>query len=119
MPIAHYDRFEIGKDIPGMGPFRNYKPKLVGPAGSKIKAGIYIGYQVGKFIMSRPWAKGTLTGTAIGTGLGLIGEAPSDNQHIKTLRSGGKRSNSRSRHKKYGAHSKRRSNCHCQCTRCC
>ncbi len=119
MAIKHYETFNIGRDIPGMGPFRNFNPKLSGPGGSKIKAGIYIGWKVGKFIASRPWAQGTLTGTAIGTGLGLIGETPTNGGNPQALRTNGKQSGGFRRRKTNRAYSSRRSNCHCKCTRCC
>ncbi len=67
------DRLSIGKDYPTSGPYKPYRPNIIGPGSGKIKAAIYAGYQIGKFILSRPWAKGTLTGTAIGTGLALDG----------------------------------------------
>ncbi len=66
----------IGKDVPAMGPFKNYKPKLMGPGSAKVKGAIIIGGKIAKYIYSRPWAKGTLTGTAIGSGVALI--APSN-----------------------------------------
>ncbi len=42
MAIAKvYDEFSdigLGKDIPGMGPFKNYRPNLAGPGSGKVKA---------------------------------------------------------------------------------
>ncbi len=82
------DQLSIGKDIPAMGPFKGFKPNIVGPGAGKIKVLIYGGIQVGRFVLSRPWAKGTITGTLIGTGL-TIGDDPTQsisNQFNQTLR---------------------------------
>ncbi len=96
--------FTIGKDVPAMGPFKNYKPNIVGPGSGKIKVGIYIATQIGQFVLKRPWAKGTLTGTAIGTGLGLVGETAKDAgtaNYYQALYQRGKRSNRKRRYKNY------------------
>ncbi len=73
---AHRRTYEdtFGKEVPAMGPWKNIKPKIYGPGAGKIKAGIYAAYTISKFVSQRPWALGTLTGTAIGTGLALNGE---------------------------------------------
>ncbi len=78
--MAIYGRpdYSLGKDYPTMGPWKNFNPKLVGPGGSKVKVAIYAGYQIGKFLWSRPWVKGSLTGIAIGTGLGIVGTFQTD-----------------------------------------
>ncbi len=102
--------FSLGKDFPTMGPFKNYRPKIIGPGSGKIKAGIYAGYQIGKFLYSRPWVKGTLTGTVLGTATGLGIDAPGNNNH-KTLQQYGKRSNSYGRYKKRRANSSSRYCC--------
>ncbi len=111
------DRSSIGKDSPYGKSTSLFKPNIVGPGAGKIKAGIYIGYQVGKYILSRPWAKGTLTGTAIGTGLGLDGQIStnvstvSDNQ---TYRTTGKFNNRFRRRTKYRNRARRTAKCCCQ-----
>ncbi len=40
VPSDELSGVSIGKDIPGMGPFRNYTPKLQGPGGAKVKIAI-------------------------------------------------------------------------------
>ncbi len=85
------DRYSIGKDIPTVGPFKGYKPNIVGPGAGKIKAGIYAAYTIGKFVAKRPWAQGTIAGTAIGTGVtinsGTIPTQPPAYSVKKALRS--------------------------------
>ncbi len=101
----------FGKEIPAMGPFKNFNPKLQGPGGSKIKAGLYGAYQLGKFVSRRPWARGTLTGTLIGTGTGLIGKRKNarTNQFNKALRTNIKHRYRKRRSFERGA---------CQCCNC-
>ncbi len=119
MGIRVYDSMSFGRDVPAMGPFRNFNPKFVGPAGGKVKAIIYTGYKLSRFIASRPWAKGTLTGTAIGTGLGLNGENETGNNNNQALRAVRQRSGRIRRHKKYGANTRRGTSCCHKCSRCC
>ncbi len=116
MVIYGRPSYGVGKDIPAMGPFKNYNPRFVGPVGSKIKFGIIVGGRLGKYLLSRPWAKGTLTGTAIGTGLGIedgsnetnVGTAGYNKAHAQYRKRGGS-------HRKYTKH-RNRTSC---CSNCC
>ncbi len=119
MAIKHVDQFSLGKAYPSVGPWKNFRPNLAGPGGSKVKVAIYAGYQLGKFVWSRPWAKGALSGAAIGTGIGIIGQDETGNNNNQALRAVRQHANRIRRHKKYGAYSRRRSNCCCKRTRCC
>ncbi len=122
MVIYGRPNISLGKDIPAMGPFKNYKPSIVGPHSSKIKVGIYIGLKVGRYVLSRPWAKGTLSGTAIGTGLNLDGTLSpdvspvSDDQAYDQYR---KRSGSLRNGGKYRTNTSRRSKRCIPDNRCC
>ncbi len=44
----------IGKDVPAMGPFRNYQPKIQGPGSGKIKAIISGGKYVYGYFKKNP-----------------------------------------------------------------
>ncbi len=110
--------FSIGKDVPAMGPWKNYRPAIVGPHSSKIKVGIYIGYKLGRFLLGRPWVKGALSGAAIGTGIGLIGEISQDvgttGDH-QTYAQYRKRSSVKRNNKKYRSRRSTTSAKHCCC----
>ncbi len=75
----------IGKDIPAMGPFKNYKPNLKGPGGAKIKGAILAGQFAWKYFFSKPKLVGIVAGTAIAGGLQIVG--PSNNQFNQTYSS--------------------------------
>ncbi len=61
----------LGKDIPGMGPFKNFKPNLQGPGSGKIKFAILVGGKLVWYYKER--VAGVATGIAIGTGASLDG----------------------------------------------
>ncbi len=118
MVIYGRPNYSVGKDFPAMGPFRNLRPNIVGPGSGKIKFGILVAGRIAKYILSRPWAKGTLTGTAIGTGIGLDGfqeeNASTDSiaKAYSTTRSGSNRY--RRNLKRGNRHGNR-----CTCKHCC
>ncbi len=108
-------RFSTGRDVPYGKSTQLFRPNLNTPGGGKIKAGIYIGYKVGRYILSRPWAKGTITGTAIGTGLGLVGTIQTDspsNSYNQAYGQYRKRTTNKRNRRKYRVSSSR-------CPKCC
>ncbi len=117
MVIYGRPNFQFGKDVPAMGPFKNYRPNIVGPHSSKIKVGIYIGTQLGKFLWSRPWVKGTLSGIAISSGVNLIG--PKNGSPVGNYKAHAKyrkRGNSKQYNKKYRTGRRQvAKRCHCCC----
>ncbi len=117
MPIAGVSpNYGVGKDIPAMGPFRNYQPKLQGPGSGKLKAVIIAGQFAYNQLKNRPSLGGALTGIAIGTGVTLdYGENASSNQLDKALRAI-RQYSSRKRSSK-GRRPGKRS--HTKCCRCC
>ncbi len=108
-------RGTLGKDSPYGKSTSLFRPNLNTPGGGKIKAGIYIGYKLGRYIMSRPWAKGTLTGTILGTGLGLDGTKTTNvgsANHYQAYDKSRKRSNNKRYNKTH------RANRCCHTSRC-
>lgn len=76
----------IGKELPSLGPFRNFKPKIYGPGSGKFKAAVAAGQFVWKH---KERIFGILTGNAIGTGLLLDGSQKNARSYkqYQTLRS--------------------------------
>ncbi len=75
----------IGKDVPAMGPFRNFKVNLVGPGGGKVRGAIKAGLYISRYISkSNSRLAGSIAGTSIASGLALNNAA--DNQFNQTLR---------------------------------
>jgi len=117
LPLARIPEYgeTIGKKFPAVGPFRNYKPNIIGPGSGKLKALI----EFGKFVASNPFIAGGIGGIAIGTGVALDGlstqTVEGGNQFKQTLRPSNEyyrsyRSSSKSRYRK-----KRSGACHCKC----
>ncbi len=102
-------QLSIGKDIPALGPFRNFKPNLVGPIGGKFKGAL----RIARYLTSGSRGAGILAGTAIGTGVGLSGNQKVRSvPNYKALRGKNKRFNLiRSR--------KQQHRCRCNRSRCC
>ncbi len=67
-PASEFNR-SIGKDIPAMGPFKNYKPNLIGPAGGKIKALIRGGVYVGSYFSRNPRFAARIAAVGVGYGV--------------------------------------------------
>ncbi len=99
----------VGKEFPTLGPFKSFKPKLIGPGSGKIKAAI----QIAKFL-TNPFTVGGLLGIAIGTGTEVEPsetQVTSSNQYNKALRSFQQRNGRSKRYRKFS--SSRRNNCAC------
>ncbi len=67
---ARSDQLSVGKDIPALGPFKNFKPNLVGPVGGKLKVAI----KIAQAAASGEGISGLLAGTILGTGVALVDE---------------------------------------------
>ncbi len=107
------DQSSIGKDFPALGPFKNFKPNLVGPGSAKLKFAI----RIAQAIASKEGLAGLLAGTAIGTGVALSGEIQEsrigdNSQFNQAFRSIYQPAN------RVRSYQKRHSN-QCRCQRCC
>ncbi len=106
------DQLSLGKDIPAMGPFKGFKPNIVGPGSGKVKAAIKIAEYIARGLYYRPSLAGSISGIVIGTGVALnASQDAGTNQLNKALRSA-KSFNNRKRNRN---RSKRVKHC---CTTC-
>ncbi len=79
------DEFNVGlgKDVPAMGPFRNYMPKIQGPGSGRIKAVIIGANYVYRYFRKNPRFGARIA--AVGGGYGVSRYATS-NKYRKTHR---------------------------------
>ncbi len=102
----------LGKDIPGMGPFKNYQPKLHGPGSGRIKAVIY-----GANYVARYFRKNPRFGARIGAVAGGAAVNASRNKYGKALYPNFSKRNRFRSNSKYKAN--RRDSCKChRCNIC-
>ncbi len=57
-----YSGISIGKDVPAMGPFKSFKPKIIGPGSGKAKLLFRGGKYVYNYLYKYPKFSGSLTG---------------------------------------------------------
>lgn len=67
-------KFNLGKTIPSVGPFRNFKVNVIGPGPIGKFA------KLAKAIISAEGLTGLIAGTAIGTGVALDGSIQTDEE---------------------------------------
>ncbi len=90
-----YSGGEVGKNVPAMGPFKNFNPKLQGPGSGKIKAAIYAARLAGKYFKRNPRFAARIGAVAGGA---LVSNYASDNKYRKTLRATKSRYSTRRRY---------------------
>ncbi len=72
----------IGKEVPSMGPFKSFRPKLVGPGSGKVKAAIRGMYYVGRYFRKNPRFGARIGAVATGAAV-RYGTNATNNQYRK------------------------------------
>ncbi len=80
VPTDEYSGVSLGKDIPGMGPFRNFTPKLQGPGSAKIKIAIRAAQFGYRYFRKNPRFGARIGAVAGGAGVRYA----ADNQYRET-----------------------------------
>ncbi len=101
---------EAGKNIPALGPFKNFKPNIIGPGGGKIKAVIKGGVYVARYFRRNPRFGARIA--AVGVGYGVSRYAAS-NKYRKAFQS--RKSVYSRKWRNFRKDNSRR----CECARCC
>ncbi len=98
----------VGKDVPAMGPFKSYSPRLLS-GGGRFAGIIQAGYTVGRhFYKNRKFY--TRAGAVV-TGAGV--KYASSNNKQQTLRAVHKRFNNNGYRKRYGVRQRNSQRCCC------
>ncbi len=112
VPTDEFAGQSLGKDVPGMGPFKNYTPKLQGPGSGKIKAAIYAAQLGYRYFKRNPRFGARIGAVAGGAGVSYyFGKTQANGPYRKT------RSSIQSRYySKRNARNKNADKC-CCCTK--